>query len=308
MSKLNSLPIVKDIWSYIREQKILKKHKDVSVFWKPIITSYFEKELPIYKVNKKKELASENIIWQYWGQGIDNETPTVVQDCFASVDEHKADWTVIRLDDKTFSEYVEFPDFVKQKVDSGIFNKTLFSDLLRLALLKLYGGVWLDATIYMTDKIPNDLATLDYFMYQRDNEEKNKSFWENSYAYYWNWNPNFKVNVLNSIFFAKKNGKVINTLLDIMLYYWATQHDVKDYFFFQVLYNDLIVGYLKDHKCKVISDVKPHILQTKFNGEYPYMSFADAIKGGSFHKMSYFEGVALGNFKSFVQKSKSFKS
>ncbi|WP_407401504.1 capsular polysaccharide synthesis protein [Chryseobacterium sp.] len=303
-----SFPIVNNLWSYIREQKILKKHKEVSDFWKPIIASYFRKELPIYEVNSKKKMSNEKIIWQYWGQGIDGELPEVIQACFASVDKHKGDWTVIRLDDKMISEYIEFPEYVYQKIDCGIFNKTIFSDLLRLALLKLYGGVWLDATIYMTGSIPENLASQDYFMYQRDNEEIHKSFWKNSYAYYWNWDPKFKVNVLNSIFFAKKNGVVINTLLDIMLYYWATQLNIKDYFFFQILYDDLMKGYLQDQKCILISDVKPHIIQTKINGEYPYSTIDVAIADCNLHKMSYFKGLALNNFKSFVNRSKSFKN
>lgn len=302
MSKITSLPIIKNIWTYIREQKILKKHNEVSTFWEPVIAAYVKKELTSYQVLKKKNISSTQIIWQYWGQGIDVELPEVVRACFSSVDKHKGNWIVIRLDDSTISEYVQFPDFVNQKLKSGTFTKTFFSDLLRVALLDLYGGIWLDATILMTGPISNQLTSFDYFMYQRDFKEKHKFFWKNSYAYYWNWNSEFKVNALSSIFFSQQNGQVVHTLLDLMLYYWETQVELMDYFVFQILIDDLMNGYLKDSRCEVVSDVIPHVLQTKFNGLYPYVTMEEALQNSNLHKMSYFEGNSLNNFRVFVEE------
>ena len=60
---------------------------------------------------------------------------------------NRRDYTVIRLDNKNLCEYVSFPEFVTEKLKNGNMSYTHFSDLLRLGLLNLYGGVWLDATI-----------------------------------------------------------------------------------------------------------------------------------------------------------------
>ena len=40
-----------------------------------------------------------------------------------------------------------------------------FSDLLRVALLKAYGGVWLDVTILLTNRLPGKYEKLDFFMF-----------------------------------------------------------------------------------------------------------------------------------------------
>lgn len=301
MSKIISLPLIQDIWSFFREKRIFRKHKEVSDFWSSIIDEYFSSSLPKYEVLKKKNLTGRKIIWQYWGQGIDDNLPEGVELCFSSIDKYKDEWIIIRLDDSTISEYLEFPQFVYEKINNDIFNKTFFSDLLRLALLKNYGGVWFDATIFLTGTIPNELAALDYFMYQRDFNEDHKSFWKKSYAFYWNWNDNFKVNVLNSIFFSQKNGYMVSVLLDLMLHYWATQVEVKDYFFFQILYDDLVKDPLIEERCKVISDVAPHVLQTLFNGGVLFLDFEQALTRTNMHKMAYFQDDALVNFKLFAQ-------
>ncbi|NHQ68859.1 capsular polysaccharide synthesis protein, partial [Elizabethkingia miricola] len=138
--------------------------------------------------------------------------------------------------------------------------------VLRLALLKTYGGVWLDATVMLTGSLPGQFSSLDYFVYQRDSNEQHKDYWENVYAYYWGWNKGFKVCMLNSIFFAKKGSVMVSALLDLMLYYWKTQNDILDYFFFQILYKQLTAREYINEVCPVVSDTIPHIIQTKYSG------------------------------------------
>ena len=49
-----------------------------------------------------------------------------------------------------------------------------FTDIIRLALLYNYGGVWIDATILLTDYLPQEYFEMDYFMFQRDDNLENK--------------------------------------------------------------------------------------------------------------------------------------
>mgnify|MGYP000158096038 CR=1 FL=1 len=76
-----------------------------------------------------------------------------------------------------------------------------------------------------------------------------------------------KVKVLNSIIFARKDSVVISSLKDLLLYFWETQDSVPDYFFFQILFNELVTKRLSDRNCPVINDCIPHIIQTKINGK-----------------------------------------
>ncbi|MFD2966835.1 capsular polysaccharide synthesis protein [Sphingobacterium bambusae] len=293
---------VQKIWGYIRKRKIIQQHKRVYNFWKPIIEDYVSGKLPNYSVIAKRELPPNKIIWQYWGQGEhDLNLPEVVRLSFASVDRYKGDYVVIRLDDGNIGDYIDLPTFVAAKRAANTsFNRTFFSDLLRLALLKAYGGVWLDATTLLSDVLPESYTQQDFFVYQRDQNEKNKAYWENSYAFYWSWQADFRVRMLNSFIFAKKGNKMVEMLLDLILYYWKTQERIVDYFFFQIVY-DILMREYEVETCVMVSDVLPHLLQTKINN--PSVDFVDyetALQATSIHKMSYYRDDALQRFSSFV--------
>ncbi|WP_218962576.1 capsular polysaccharide synthesis protein [Sphingobacterium sp. 1.A.5] len=303
IDKIKKLPLVSDIWASYRSSKIKKKHKEVASFWQPIIDDYYSGKIQKLDLKPKKELKTEKIIWQYWGQGVDQkDLPQVVNVCFKSVDYFKEDYLVIRVDDSNFSEYIDLPDYVLEKLSEGTFKRTFFSDLLRLALLTCYGGVWLDATILLTGPLNANFAEMPYFMFQRDPNETNKKRWENSYSYYWGWGKDFKVNVLNSIIYAEKGNPLIYDMFQLINYYWKTQTDIIDYFFFQVLYNELVEGKLKDQKCVIESDVNPHLLQTKFNGVEGLKSYKEVLKLTNTHKMSYFKEEGMNRFNAFVQE------
>jgi len=139
-------------------------------------------------------------------------------------------------------------------------------------------------------------------MFQRDPNEEHKTFWEQSYAYYWGWDKNFRVKVLNSIIFAKKGNKVIRDSLNLLLYYWQKESNPIDYFFYQILYQHLIENQLKDQKCMLLSDVFPHILQTKFNGSAEFYQVETVLAKCSLHKMSYFDENGKEQLKKFIQK------
>ncbi|MCT4035107.1 capsular biosynthesis protein [Elizabethkingia anophelis] len=295
------LPLINILWRKMRLKNILQNHQSVADFWKPIIKDYSEDKIKKYNLLPKQNLPTNKIIWQYWGQGIHaSNIPEIVHLCFVSVDQYKGDYQVIRLDDNSIIDYIDLPDFVLEKRNNPSFNRTFFSDLLRLALLKAYGGVWLDATILMTGPLPQKLIDLDYFMFQRSEDALYKAYWESTYAYYWSWNPNFKVRVLNSIFFGKKDGVMITILLDLMLYYWKTKSDIPDYFFFQILYNELVTGKMSNFQCLVLSDTIPHIIQTKVNGEFDDISYSDILRQSTLHKMAYYEKSALRKLKDIL--------
>lgn len=172
-------------WNDLRKKQILSKHKKIADFWNPIINDYLSGRLEKYPLRAKRTFPTSKIIWQYWGQGLDaNNMPEIVHICFDSVDRYKGEYKVIRLDDAMISEYIDLPDFVWERRKNQQFTRTFFSDLLRVALLSTYGGVWLDATILLTGKLPKEYEDLDFFMYQRSEAEPNKTYWENTYAYY----------------------------------------------------------------------------------------------------------------------------
>ncbi|MGV3547380.1 MAG: capsular polysaccharide synthesis protein [Pedobacter sp.] len=292
MSNQENLSIIKSlpdkVWGLIRNQIVARKHGRVAKFWKPIISDYFDGKIEKYHLQPKQQI-SEKVIWQYWGQLNDGSPlPAVVQRCFDSVDKYKGDYQVIRLNDDNIKDYLDFPDFVWKTENEAKFSKVFFSDLLRLALLHVYGGVWLDATILLTAPLPEEFSSQDYFVFQRSDDEPNKSFWAGPHTSYWSWDPRYRVKMLNSIIFAKKGSVVITTMFDLILHYWKTQDKIINYFFFQILYDELVNGHLNNCKCSIVSDTLPHILRVLIDGN-SYMPLADLLEKVNMHKLTYFE-------------------
>lgn len=311
---LSKKPILKNIYRSFIPKKFrnnielyvdLKQQSHTAKFFQDFISLYFSNQLDKFSFQAlKPELRGKKIIWQYWGQGIRN-SPEIVKTCFASVDNFKGQYEVIRLDDNNIANYLELPDFIYNKKSSNPhFKHAFFSDLIRLALLDVYGGVWLDATVLLTNKISSDLLELDYFMFQRDDAVKDKAKWKEYDIAYFNWIPDHKVNVLNSIIISKENNMVIHTLLDLLINFWKTQDKVPHYFFFQIMYNEVMnVSSLRDEKCKVLDDTIPHLLHYKLNDKFDEEEF-NAIKNKvSMHKLRYVNKVIPGTYFDCIIKN-----
>src|SRR5215510_114603 len=117
-------------------------------------------------VPKKPELVGKKIIWQFWYQEINEITPKVVISCLNSVKKNSAGYEIIMLTGKNITDYIELPNFVWGKFNTGGFNTTKLSNLVRLYLLSAYGGVWLDVTIYLTNQIEEVWLQKDFFALQ----------------------------------------------------------------------------------------------------------------------------------------------
>lgn len=112
---------------------------------------------------KKKVLDRQPVIWIMWWQGYSN-MPPIVKACFESVKNHISENVkVILLTKDNYSDYVDIPDYIIDKVEKKIISLTHLSDIIRMACIADNGGIWLDATIYVTKNIPDELLTNDFF-------------------------------------------------------------------------------------------------------------------------------------------------
>lgn len=268
------------LWQKLRERKILAQHKRVAGICETFIAEY-RKNPPDFKLTAKKSLGTDKIIWQYWAQGYE-QVPEIVRQCLDSIDRWAGDYKIIRLSDTNLSEYLDIPVFVQQK--RSLFSIAHFSDLLRLMLLKAYGGVWLDATVFLSGPIPAEYAGQDIFFFRRDPAEPHYKYWRNTYAYYFGWARGFRVNMLNSILFCSFGNKTIADLCDMMLLWWKRSNEIPDYFFFQILFD--VYGYPTD--MSLVSDTLPHYLQQSRNDPYfPLMQEQEIRKTIPIHKLTY---------------------
>lgn len=120
----------------------------------------FEEVLP--PVNNNREY-----IWQYWHQGREN-APLIIQKCLESVEKYEGDKNIRVLSFDTIKDYVELPQKYYDLLESKRIPIAIFSDILRLYLLEKYGGCWVDSTIFLTDRIPQEVWNADFCVFQKN--------------------------------------------------------------------------------------------------------------------------------------------
>ena len=267
-------------WRKLRERKILANHRRAAALCEDLIREYRTNPVS-FDLKPKKAFDTERIIWQYWAQGYE-DVPEVVRTCLDSVERYAGDYTIVRLTDDNLHEYIDLPDFVRQK--RSVYSRAFFSDLLRLMLLSSYGGLWLDATILLSGPIPPEYTQCNFFVFRRDPAEKDIKYWRNTYAYYFGWAKGFRVNMLSSFMAAKKGGRTVTDLCNLMLLWWKENSYLPDYFFLMILF-DVYDG---DKDFPLVSDTLPHYLQQSINDpDFSLMQRDEILKRFPIHKLTY---------------------
>ena len=109
--------------------------------------------------------ATSKDVWVLWLQGQDR-APEVVRKCINSHEKHLKDRNIHILTEGNYRDYVSFPLWIQEKIDAGIITRTHMSDLLRLELLNKYGGTWIDATVFLSDKPSEYMLESPLFLFQ----------------------------------------------------------------------------------------------------------------------------------------------
>lgn len=115
-----------------------------------------------------EKISSTSKIWVFWWQGINVNTPPVVKKCIKNIIKNAGVREVIVVDKKNYKEYVSIPSYITEKLKNNKITITHFSDVLRMALLSEYGGIWMDATLFMVDKIPTDIENYAFYTIKHD--------------------------------------------------------------------------------------------------------------------------------------------
>ena len=294
--------IPKPIRKWLSKKADLAQQNHVATCWKEVISLYMDGELDEIVVAPKKDLKDKKIIWQYWGQGWNSELlPEVVQICTCSVQMNKGDYEVIYLDDKNIGEYIDLPHFIGEKRKNPEFRHVFFSDLLRLALLKAYGGVWVDATVLFTGPIPAHLSEIDFFVFERTTKTKDKERWQRLNGDYFSWKEEHRIKFLSSIMFARKENGTINNLLQLMLFFWKTQEHIPHYFFFQILFDELKTEGLIE-EFETVDDTFPHLLFAELKNPFDKDKLDHILAQCSQHKLTYVKDCLPSSFYAYLKE------
>lgn len=125
--------------------------------------NYLIEEYSEVRIQSNVKITSDLPIWVFWWQGINDELPFVVKKCVESIEKHKGNHPLIYVTEQNYRTYCCIPKYIIEKFENGNITITHFSDILRLDLLAKHGGIWIDATIYLTSDLPNDLYNNNFY-------------------------------------------------------------------------------------------------------------------------------------------------
>ncbi len=216
-----------------------------------------------------------NIIWSIWWQGEEN-APEVVKRCFASVRKHCIGKDFKIITKNNFRDYIQLPEYIIKKVDQGMITLTHLSDILRMYLLYNYGGLWLDATIFVTEKIPDEIFLMPYFTIKREAI------------------PNdFNVGQRRWTTFLQAAHKRLNFcgfVYEIMLEYWKKHETVFNYVLFDYI---IALAYEELPEFRSMLDELPvnnpdvDSIQALLNMQFDEKKFADLTQNTNFFKLTW---------------------
>lgn len=215
---------------------------------------------------------SSNKVWICWFQGMEN-APKLVQKCYKSIKENLSDREIVLITLENMYEYIQFPEYIQDKIDRGIIKGAHLSDLLRLELLIQYGGTWIDATVFCSGKnIPNYMLDSELFLFQclkpgRDGHSTVISNW---------------------FITAYSSNKILAAVQYLLYAYWKENDELVDYFIFHDFFQMVIERYPDEwNKVVPFSNSTPHILLLKLFERYNYFMWNEITAQTPFHKLSY---------------------
>jgi hypothetical protein len=162
-------------------------------------------------------------VWFMWWQGED-QMPDIVKINFKNLKNQLNGNELILITSNSYSKYLQVPDYIIEKFHQGQITLTQFSDLLRVLLLSQKGGLWLDATIYVTKPLPKSfdfyywtpkwkLSITDYFKFPLW-----VGLWHNSNI------PFLTITQCMGVWFSKPQNNLFLCLSDFWLEYWKNEY------------------------------------------------------------------------------------
>ena len=233
-----------------------------------------------------KVASKDYQIFYGWLQGEEN-LPILARCCYNSLREHAGNYKITFIDEKNYSEYVDIPDYIFEKYKSGKMKPAHFMDVVRANLLERYGGLWLDATILVTEPLEHykKLLKLPFFSQKFTHEKSNshpitKSF--AAYSSYARWGTFIQGSaILHNPLYA--------FMKDFYNEYWRDFDEPIDYvlmdFMIDIAYSSIPAVKKEIDDCP-INNEQVWTLSPYLNTPYADFQYEKVLKGNFLNKMS----------------------
>lgn len=238
------------------------------------------KNLHVYSSDIKKmtaepvsTVAEPERAFSIWLQGED-QAPDIVKACFRNM-RRNLEQELVVIDKSTLFDWIELPEYIIDKWKEGKIGNAHFSDICRVELLYRHGGIWLDATDYLTAPIPQYIMDSEFFVFMAGS----------------------KINgwfsfIQNCFIRAHKGNPLLGLWREAIMNYWANEDGAVNYYVHQILFNLTVdqnpqAAALFSKMPKVEQD-PTHVLWYGHKDDvYDEARYAELCDNAFFHKTTY---------------------
>lgn len=215
-----------------RFEKVQKKHKFIldylDKFLSPLVKDIRFKKEAITKVNDKN-------IWMFW-YSEEKKMPPIVSLCISSIRKHANGASVHLLTMESIKDYIEIPDYISEKYRNGKMALAVLTDYLRVSLISQYGGLWLDATIFVSQDIPESIFETPFYTLHTPYE---KSIFVS------------KNKIHCYVLAGSRNSEIFNYIKNAFETYWQNHDFMLDYYLLDYI---IMYGYYNNADIKALID------------------------------------------------------
>ncbi len=268
-----------ETWISNKKHQVIKKYLQKK--YSHIVSKYQSKRFSL-----NQEISITDPIWICWWDG-EEKMPDIVKICYKSVCKNAEKHPVFLITKFNYQNYVSIPDYITEKTNNGIISITHFSDILRMSLLYEYGGIWMDATIFMTNSFRN-IFSKDFFTIKTETDK--------IYVSQCRWTSFFIGGTKNNILFE--------FMRTMFFEYWKTENVLIEYLLIDYL---IAIAYDLIPSVHLMIDQVPqnnsqlYIIQNNLNNTFNYELFNQICTDTYLHKLTWKkELIESTNFEKFT--------
>jgi len=157
-------------------------------------------------------------IYILWFQGFEN-APEIIKRCVESWKYYNPEWNIILLDNTNLNNYINIEEYID--VTNKDINFIALSDVVRVILLNVYGGVWVDATTFCNKPLNEWLfkyTNNGFFAFSKPSTDKLISSW---------------------FLYSEKEHYITDTWLKSIVNYYKIHNQPQIYHWLHYLFGDL---------------------------------------------------------------------
>lgn len=231
-------------------------------------------------------------IFTVWLQGED-KAPGIVKACLRSIRRNCCQELIV-LDEHSLQDWIQLPEPILRKWKEGKIGPAHFTDICRTELIYRHGGIWLDATAFVTRPVPEEILNEDFFIFMSGDRLTG------SYAF-----------VQNCFFRARKGNCLIKAWNKAIQAYWLREDSIIDYFMHQLMLEMTVscnpeAARLFDKMPKIIQDPTHALWWDWKDKPFDKKTFDRVTAGAFFQKTEYRSRSASspieGSFSDIMQK------